>query len=381
MPGSELWTLGNKAAIVAYLLLEQYGRHASSPSWFIFTILMYGAFAVTAAILHRRGLPSRILAAVSVLYVLICALRIDELFLLLLPVAVWELGSLAEDRWEVLLPIAVVPCFFLLYPMQPVYLLAAAFTSLLQLGMKRSARRLDKQEEKGEQMKEKLALLSRSLRENHEFLRQSSYTIKLEERNRLSQQIHDDLGHSMAGALIQMEAAQRLMGQDRERANELLANAISISREGLDRIRLTLKDVKPKSEELGVQRLRMLVERMAAEHLIQATLACTGDAGEVTALQWKVIQQNAAEALTNAVRYSQGSTVHLEVQVLNRFVKATVSDNGRGADKVVKGLGILGMEERAAALGGTVTVDGTNGFTVTTLLPRTGKPESAGGGI
>ena len=50
----------------------------------------------------------------------------------------------------------------------------------------------------------------RSLNENKEYIRQSEYTFKLEERNRLSQEIHDKIGHSMTGALIQMEAAKRL---------------------------------------------------------------------------------------------------------------------------------------------------------------------------
>jgi signal transduction histidine kinase len=46
-----------------------------------------------------------------------------------------------------------------------------------------------------------------------------------------------------------------------------------------------------------------------------------------------------------------------------------VADNGKGAGKVKKGLGILGMEERAASAGGTVIVDGSRGFSVITLLP------------
>lgn len=369
MPGSELWPLANKAAIVAYLLLYSYWNHSTSP-WLVLAVLGYSAVSVAAAIVHRLHLPHQILAAISAVYVFVCAFRLEELFLLLLPVAIGELASLAGRRRQAILPALLVPIPILSREHLPVYFLTASLTGLLQFGIYGYAVRLARQEEVYEQMKEKLAGLTRSLRESSEFFRQSAYTIKLEERNRLSQQIHDELGHSMAGALIQMEAARRLMPQDHARANELLGNAISISKEGLDRIRLTLKDVKPKAEEMGIQRLRLFVEKIAAEHLIQATFAFKGDMGVITALQWKVIQENAVEAVTNSLRYSRGSAVHLEVQVLNRFVKATTADNGRGAEKVVKGLGILGMEERAAALGGTVTVDGTNGFCATTLLPR-----------
>ncbi len=76
---------------------------------------------------------------------------------------------------------------------------------------------------------------------NKEYIRQSEYTFKLEERNRLSQEIHDKIGHSMTGALIQMEAAKRLMGIDKEKSAELLQNAIHISKDGIESIRITLK--------------------------------------------------------------------------------------------------------------------------------------------
>jgi signal transduction histidine kinase len=228
-------------------------------------------------------------------------------------------------------------------------------------------------------MKAAIDRLSREANDNSEFLRQSEYTFKLEERNRLSQQIHDQVGHAMAGALIQMEASRRLIAADPARAEELLGNAIRISREGLDSIRRTLKDLKPKAEELGIGRLRLFADEVSARHGIASTVTYDGDLDRITPAQWRVIQQNATEAVTNTLKYAQATAIHLEVRVLHTFVRAAVTDNGIGAAKVVKGLGIAGMEERAAALGGTVIVDGTRGFSVTTLLPfgrNGGEPEA-----
>ncbi|MNJ58503.1 sensory histidine kinase UhpB [compost metagenome] len=61
--------------------------------------------------------------------------------------------------------------------------------------------------------------------------------------------------------------------------------------------------------------------------------------------------------------------VSIHIQVLNTIIKVVISDNGKGARKVIKGLGIIGMEERAAVVNGTVIVDGSQGFSVTTLIP------------
>jgi signal transduction histidine kinase len=54
---------------------------------------------------------------------------------------------------------------------------------------------------------------------------------------------------------------------------------------------------------------------------------------------------------------------------MRAMIRSVVADDGQGAPRIVKGLGLAGMEERAAAAGGTVIVDGSRGFSVTTLLP------------
>ncbi|HBP64672.1 MAG TPA: two-component sensor histidine kinase, partial [Desulfosporosinus sp.] len=86
-------------------------------------------------------------------------------------------------------------------------------------------------------------------------------------------------------------------------------------------------------------------------------------------IQWKVITDNLGESLTNALKYSGATMISLKIEVLNKFVKAEVSDNGHGAFIVKKGLGICGMEERSGRIGGKVVVDGSKGFSVITLLP------------
>ncbi|MEO3944501.1 histidine kinase [Gorillibacterium sp. CAU 1737] len=375
MPSSELGSLGNKVLLLLFLWVDAYERAGSGMNpWMILASLCYLALSLAAAILSKHPKAYRTLEMGSALFVLLCTFQMEEAFVLLFPISLWGIGGRANWHGAILLSACLVPLPFLSQDQVAVYVLAAGLTGLLQFSVRRYAQRLAKIEEEFELMKGQLDGVKRSLRENGELLRQSAYTVKLEERNRLSQQIHDDIGHSMAGALIQMEAAKRLLHHQVDQAGELLTNAISISKEGLERIRLTLKDVKPKPEELGYQRLRLFAEKVAAEHLIQTTVACSGEMSRVTPIQWKVIHENAMEAVTNSIRYSGASTIHLDIQVLNRFVKFVAVDNGRGTDKVVKGLGIIGMEERAATLGGTVTVNGTNGFTVTSLLPCTDRP-------
>ncbi|WP_168122983.1 histidine kinase [Paenibacillus sp. HB172176] len=334
----EQWAIGNKAAILFYVI---------------------------------QTTLKRALIVSSVCYVCFCLYALDPLFALLLPVHAYEWTSLHKQRRLYALLAMLVPILLIPSAIMKPYAMAASLSCLLYASVDIHSRKLAKLEDDHERLRMELQQLRTALSESNAYLQQSSYTSKLEERNRLSQQIHDEIGHSMAGALIQMEASRRLLDTNKPgKASELLGNAIAISKDGLEQIRLTLKAMKPKSEELGINRLRLFSDGLGSKHAIASTLTHEGDLELISPLQWKIIHENAVEAATNAMKYASATAIHMHVQVLHRFVKSVVEDNGVGADKVVKGLGIIGMEERAAAMGGTVLVDGSKGFRVTTLLPR-----------
>ncbi|CAK4845561.1 unnamed protein product [Aphanomyces euteiches] len=211
--------------------------------------------------------------------------------------------------------------------------------------------------------------LAKSLNDNNEYLKQSEYTYKLEERNRISQEIHDKIGHSMTGALIQMEAAKTLMETDKPKATELLQNAIHISKDGIESIRLTLKNIKPPTEQMGINRMKLFVEEFTLKHKRPVSFSYEGDVDVISSLQWKIIQENTQEALTNTMKYAEATAITVKIHVLNTVIRIEISDNGKGALRVVKGVGIMGMEERTAAVNGTIIIDGSKGFSVTMLLP------------
>ncbi|MCD9022412.1 sensor histidine kinase [Cohnella silvisoli] len=368
----DYWTIGNKASLLAYIIAVSYSQTQATNSWYTLAYLLYLCLNILIPIFKRNN-PKMLLVVLSAVFIFYCAYVLDPLFLLLLPVNLYEIVWLSTQRRQLALILMILTVPFIPASFLPLYILTSSLSFLLNASVSLYMDKMNRLEAEREKMREDVHRLTRSLNENNEYLRQSEYTIKLEERNRLSQQIHDDVGHSMAGALIQMEASKRLLSIDGDKASELLSNAISISKQGLEQIRLTLKDLKPKSEELGINRLRLFVDELTTTQTVSATLTHQGDLDIVTPIQWKIIQQNATESVTNSLKYGKATAIHIEVHVLNKFIKAVVTDNGIGAGKVVKGLGIVGMEERAASAGGTVIVDGTKGFSVTTLLPYSSK--------
>ncbi|MCQ6559237.1 sensor histidine kinase [Paenibacillus mendelii] len=363
----EFWTIINKIVLMLYVISLTYVSAAEITPWYTLSVLLYLCLNIAVYILKANVMP--LISALTVALIATVFVYVHPLLILLLPVSLYELVSYYSKRSVIVFLLMLAPCTFLPHDLLIEYgfiaLLSGAYLTLLRT----YSGRIKSYREELERMRGDLHQLTNRLHENNDYIRQSEYMFKLEERNRLSQEIHDSIGHSMTGALIQMEAAKRLITADAEKSAELLQNAIHISKDGIESIRLVLKNMKPPTEQLGINRMRIFIDEFAAKHPIKPAFTYEGNVDLISPFHWRIIQENVKEALTNTMKYSSATAISIHIQVLNTLIKAQVSDNGSGASKVVKGLGIIGMEERAAAVNGTVIVDGSRGFSVTTLIP------------
>ena len=365
----DVWLITNKVIIMLFIIFSILSSHSTNIPWIVFSLLLYVSINLSIYIVKNRHYKQSAHIG-SMLIIGLSAYAVHPFLIFLFSINVFELLSSHFLKKWVVFGIALLPLVFIKENLFLSYGLITSMSFLFFLGMSNSTKRLEVYEQQLDKMRHDLQKLSKSMNENNEFLKQSQYTIKLEERNRISQEIHDSIGHAMTGALIQMEASKRLIGMDQTKAMELLQNAIHISKDGIEKIRLTLKNMKPPAEQMGIHRIKLALDEFSAKNDIQTVFVYKGNTDLITPIQWKIIHENLIESLTNMLKYSNGTNASLELNVLNKFIRFEVKDNGSGAEKIKKGLGIMGMEERTAAVNGTIIVDGSNGFSVTTLLPR-----------
>lgn len=368
---SDFWSICYKATLFFYVMILVYLSESIFTPWLILVALIYICVNITFYILQNDRVTIAIMALSAVL-VIGSYFYIHPLLILLIPVNMYELITRLFKMNGVVFILVIFPAFFLTDGLWIQYgfiaIISFAYFTMLDTFSSKFSLYRDRIEE---MQVERRQLMSR-LEENNEYIRQSEYTYKLEARNRLSQEIHDQIGHSMTGALIQMEAAKRLLRSDPDKANELLQNAIHISKDGIESIRVVLKNMKPPTEQLGINRIKLFIDEFSATHSIKTLLTYDGDIDLIHPIHWKIIQENVKEALTNTMKYANATQITVDIQVLNTLIKTVVIDNGQGIQKIIKGLGIKGMEERAATVNGTVIVDGSRGFSVTTLIPYSG---------
>lgn len=211
-----------------------------------------------------------------------------------------------------------------------------------------------------------------------------------EERMRIARELHDVLAHSISVINVQAGVALALMDERPEQARTALTTIKAASKEALGEVRQVLSTLRapgeaPRSPAPGLDRLPELVEQAGAAGLT-ADVRVEGDAPALPPgadlAAFRIVQ----EALTNVVRHSGARSARVRLRYLPGLLDIGVDDDGpavTGGDSG-GGNGLVGMRERAAALGGTVECGPRpgGGFGVRARLPLTApdRPAAAAAG-
>lgn len=192
-----------------------------------------------------------------------------------------------------------------------------------------------------------------------------------EERRRLRADLHDGVAPALAGTALQLDSlARRLRPLDDELAEraERLRDGL---RAGVGELRAVVHGLRPPVlDQLG---LAGAVRQLVAGHEEPLTTVDIGDLEPPHAAAEVAAYSILAEAFGNALRHSVASRVDVTLHDLDDELVLTVRDNGIGMPaQHTAGVGLSSMQERAAEVGGRITITPTpgGGTTVTAYLPR-----------
>jgi len=364
----EAWALGNRIAVLIYCIIRYVGDEMANTSQTVFMLLLYVCIEMTAHIV-RRKIFRQIFLSLSAAILCIFAVFFNGLFLLPVVVDAGELVLSFTDNKKIVLPVMLAFNFFCSRELYPEFILVSLFSFIVFLLSAKLSDANEALKRVNERFRDKRDELDSRLEAGMEYENQVRYLTQLEERNSLAQSIHDKIGHTIAGSIIQLQAAALLIEKDKAKVATIIQETAENLKDGMSGIRSTLRSIKPASEQLGINRLKLMVEELSLKSGIKTSFTYKGDLEKIKHLHWKIITDNIKEALTNSIKYSHATRIDVELEVLNTMIKAQVKDNGIGATQIKKGMGIMGMEERAESAGGNLIIDGSCGFCVITLLP------------
>lgn len=244
---------------------------------------------------------------------------------------------------------------------------SALFAAAIALGYSVRARRL-----RAAQQAEIARLTEAQLVREAELRMQS-------ERERISRELHDTIGHTMSVISLQAGVGAEAVGQDDRAVSDALDRIRSASTRSLRELRSMvriLRSASDRDETRSIQSLSAVQEladaaRGAGVEVTTDITASPSDlSAPVDAAAYRVIQ----ESITNVVRHAGATHAKVKVGVRDGRLHISVTDNGRGLatdDGAKGGYGMAGMSERVRLLGGSLTTRSFAGvgFAVEATIP------------
>mgnify|MGYP000844953875 CR=1 FL=1 len=216
----------------------------------------------------------------------------------------------------------------------------------------------------------KLTIFNQSLQS---YARRVDQEATKKERYRISREIHDISGYMFTNIIAMMDALIASGCKSSERTSEMCTLVRSQAQEGLTETRKALHLLR--SSEVDDDRgLRAIFK---IKKIFESTTGVTVDIesgnlppcfdGELDFILYRIVQ----EGLTNALRHGHATHVRILFWIIGDAVQIIVLDNGTGSKKIIKGIGLAGMEERISRLGGTVQAENApeGGFQLTVTIP------------
>lgn len=205
-------------------------------------------------------------------------------------------------------------------------------------------------------------------------LQQAQYTMgtmkelyTLQERNRISREIHDSVGHSLSTIIIQLGAISKLSEENSPQVSQMSAQLREFAVKGLQEVRTVVHDLKP--EQLTKQQLNVALEEFIYETKqhsgVEFVFRQNKPTIQLSKEQELTIFRGVQEATTNAIRHGKATKITLLMMYSANELIVTIMDNGVGSSDISLEGGLKALEERLHELQAQLELKNTEqGFTV-----------------
>ncbi|MCD9027169.1 sensor histidine kinase [Luteimonas sp. BDR2-5] len=187
------------------------------------------------------------------------------------------------------------------------------------------------------------------------------------ERERISRDLHDLLGHTLSMVALKADLAAKLVERDPGGARREIDEVGAVARDALAQVRQAVSGIRAPqfAAELASARLLLETDGIAFAPVLDETLAAAPLPPEVEAALAMALR----ESVTNLLRHARARNATVELARDGDAVRLRIRDDGRGG-AIVPGNGLTGMRERIEAVAGRLRIDsGARGTCVEARVP------------
>ena len=197
----------------------------------------------------------------------------------------------------------------------------------------------------------------------------------LKERNRISREIHDSVGHALSTAMIQLSAMETIASKEGSLLNSMASNLREFINESFQDVKRAVRELKPDGYEnyQGVLRLEEVCKTFEKMSGIEVkTTICKGE-WNLSTKQVSHLYRIIQEVLSNSLKHGKATLIKVIMNFTDNEFIISFNDNGEGADIISEsGVGLKSIRERTEELNGIVEIrsEKGKGFFIKVIIPR-----------
>jgi len=194
-----------------------------------------------------------------------------------------------------------------------------------------------------------------------DFLLEKVHEAHVDERRRISRELHDEVAHSIMVAFRSLELYELYRATAPSKAPPKLEVARRTVQEALERTRNLSKELRNFSVTEGLEIDLSDLLCTSVSQGVRASISVEGDELFLTPQVRGELFLILREGIRNTVTHSRASTIAIEVYINQNWARSTIEDNGRGFETRKEtaqpsGAGLISIRERTSLLGGTLTL-------------------------
>lgn len=199
----------------------------------------------------------------------------------------------------------------------------------------------------------------------------------LKERNRISREIHDSVGHSLSTTIIQLGAIENLVSKDKD-LKELVHELREFVKESFKEVRDAVTSLKPEGYEnyQNLFKIEELIKNFTKMTNIDVKMTVSKNTWNLSSIQYTALYRIVQESLSNSVRHGKATKVNIFITFNSNNLILSIKDNGLGCKNIKRGNGLNSIKERVDELNGKVEfLTSNDGFIIHTSFPKNTRSE------
>ncbi|MDN5341358.1 MULTISPECIES: sensor histidine kinase [Oceanotoga] len=192
------------------------------------------------------------------------------------------------------------------------------------------------------------------------------------ERNRLAQEIHDSIGHSIAGLIMHLDYLEKIYKNNSKEVESIIEKSQNLARNSMKDLRKAVNTLK---EDLNINNLQESIENLIENVSTKEKVIEYIFDGNIENMNQNIkytVFRISQELITNSLKHSKGNKIYLYIKNDGDFIEIKESDNGFFNGIFEKGNGLKGIEKRVKSVNGEVIYDYEKNFSILIKIPLEG---------